>query len=203
MTSWMFYFAWFLSMSIPDNHLRGLLRSWGFFWLFFLSGVFGGGYKVVWWTWGLFTRDLVLKIRPNILGGIPLVAGFSCTFIRYFMEAFLGGPYWSLGYLLWGALNFLEILLPNCEQCSWDYFPYLLVFSYPDEEGTKGWYYLLSGGISFLLLYFLLFGRRGEAKIDVNENFNVRLYLSLIGYLLTILRSDFAKFCMIHAVGMG
>ena len=72
-----------------DNILRTTIRSWGFFWLFCISNIFGGGYEVVCWTWGIILIDLVCRIRPDLLGGLPIFAGLPRPFGHYLMTSFL------------------------------------------------------------------------------------------------------------------
>ena len=55
----------------------------------FLFRRFEGGSKVVRWTRGRFLHDLALRIYPDIVSGISLVAGLPRPFSRYFLTVFL------------------------------------------------------------------------------------------------------------------
>ena len=63
--------------------LRGLPLIFPYIWRFWR------GSEVVWGTWCLLPRNLVLRIRPDYIGYLPLVAGFPPPFGRYCLVAFL------------------------------------------------------------------------------------------------------------------
>ena len=60
--------------------------------LLFLSGVFGGISEVVWGTWGLFPRSLILRISLNFIGGLPSVVVIPRPFVTYS---------WGFSEVLW------------------------------------------------------------------------------------------------------
>ena len=98
---WIFNFSGFSAVFVLNNLSRTPLNFWGFFRLFRLSKVFRGRSKVFWWNWGIFLLNLVLSIRSDILGGLPLVSLLPRTFSRYWMAEFswvrLGPvvPFWK------------------------------------------------------------------------------------------------------------
>ena len=114
-THWIFASTGFPAVSNPDTLRFGVpfahslscgspLCSW---WVSVqlpcLSDLFGGGSKVVWGTWFLLPRNLVLMVCPCFFGIIPLVAGLSLPFDRYWLTDFLWGrigpvvPFWYKG----------------------------------------------------------------------------------------------------------
>ena len=69
---------------------KGPLYSWGVsLWLPCLSEKIGWGSEVVWGTWGLLPRNLVLRICPNFLGNLPLFSVLPHPFGGYWIVAFL------------------------------------------------------------------------------------------------------------------
>ena len=57
-------------------------------------------------------------------------------------------------------------------------------------------------GIILLLPPFLLFCRRREIKIEVNEKIEVRLVLLICGYILAMSHSESANWSMLNDMGM-
>ena len=103
------------------------------------------------------------KVCPNFLGGLPLVAGLACPYIRYCMAAFLLDHLGPLVPLWKGAPDFLEGLPCDIELCPGKSSPYLQVSFSFDKEGLLGLYSLPSDGISFVVAVFplILYRRRG------------------------------------------
>ena len=136
---WIFDCAGFLDVSNLDSlevsalevHLRSFIRASGlrfttrFPWvsplllpvfLLFLSEVFGGSSKVVWGTWGFFPRNLILRIRLNFLGSLPIISGFPCYVVlcsQGFSEVF------GWNYLRLKATRQEVLSLPSGVIVSW------------------------------------------------------------------------------------
>ena len=100
-TSWILDFSSFSSMFDLDTfrisalfaHLMScgsVLWSWGVSLIFScLSDIFGGCFKVVWWNWCIFLRNLVLGIPTNFLVGLPIVDVLPHTLKFYWLGVFL------------------------------------------------------------------------------------------------------------------
>ena len=101
------------------------------------------------------------------------------------------------------ATKFSEGLLRNCKKCPRESLPYLSVSSSIDEESLFGVYYILFYGLYLFLLYFLVFYKGIEVKIQVNRTIEVRLVLSIFGYSLAMSLSYFAKFHTLHDMVIG
>ena len=146
---WIFNFPGFSAVFVLYNLSGAPLRSWGSFRMFHIYGVFRGGSEVVWCSLWLFLLNLVLRIRPNILGGLPLVSGLHRPFSRYWLTAFLWGqlgpvdPFWKGFLIFWRDFFRDGKLLP------WKSSPFLLVSSLLDKEGLVGRFSLISYGSSF------------------------------------------------------
>ena len=100
-----------------------------FNWIIF--EVFEGIYKVVWGTWGLFMRDLILMIRLDFLDSLPLVIGLPRPLGRNWLAALLGSSF-SCCYLLkkgsncfggtasrWRVTSWEVFFLPSCFVFIW------------------------------------------------------------------------------------
>ena len=104
---WIFNFSGFSAVFVLYNLSGAPLRSWGSFRMFHIYGVFRGGSEVVWCSLWIFLINLVLRICPNILGGIPLVSGLHFPFSRYWLTAFLWSqlgpvdPFWKGFLIFW------------------------------------------------------------------------------------------------------
>ena len=104
LTSLIFSLAGLSAVFNLDSFLRAPLRSWRSFQLFNISNIFGGGSKMVWWTFGHFPCDLVWE-------SIPVFWLFlSCLWFVLFIRTLLanvtfGWSYWSLDSLLMKVLQ--------------------------------------------------------------------------------------------------
>ena len=105
-----------------------------------------------------------------------------------FSGSVLLGSSLSLSSLLKRDPDFLQGLLCDGEQHSWNYYPFLMVSLFLYKEVLAGRFFLLSNGFSFLLPYFLLLCKTFSLDFD---------------YLLTMELIGFEKFSSIHTIGMG
>ena len=84
--------------------------------LLFVSEVFGGISEMIWGTWEFFLRDLILRIRINFLGGLPIISGLPRSFVPCYQlfSKYLG---WTARLL---QEMYLEVFsLPSVVIISW------------------------------------------------------------------------------------
>ena len=112
-------------------------------------------------TWSVGFVLIFLKVSTLLVGYLFLRPRCPCTdFVRFFS---------SFCYLMKGAPKFSDVLILDCELCTVNYSPYILILSSHDKQGLAGRSSLLPDRIYYWFLSFLQFYSGGEFKTEVTR----------------------------------
>ena len=123
-TPWVFACAGFSDMSDRGSLLRDMLHSWG---SFFVSGDFGGGYKVVGEFLLSFLRNLARLSYPISTGFSTLVAGSSTIWLLAW-RCFCGILIFPQFPVITGAPKFLSSNSLRLQATSQEFFSLISFF---------------------------------------------------------------------------